>query len=166
MARAAVRHIRRGWTPISWTTWAWAGVLAAGSNACLVGVSAAAARGWADERWPITIAIHPSRRVALPTGRLQVLRLEVPAHEIVQASGLPITTRLRTAVDVAHLVPIVDAQRLLDRWLVLERVDLASLTAAVVESRRHGSRQARELVRSAADLAASRAERLAHRLFR
>ena len=50
--------------------------------------------------------------------------------------------------------------------LLLGVVALDDLTAAVATSRRQGSAQARRLARSAADLAASEAERVAHGLLR
>ena len=118
-----------GGVPITWTTWAWAGVLATGPGACLVGASAAAARSWADESWPITIAIHPSRRLRLRTDRVRALRLDVPRHEVVYASGLPITNRLRTAVDVAHLLPLAEAQQLwTDGWYLTASISRRSPT--------------------------------------
>ncbi len=81
-------------------------------------------------------------------------------------NGLPTTTRLRTAVDVAHLMPPIQAQPILDRMLVLDAVRLDALTAAVAASRRAGSAQARALMRSAADLAAAESERYARRILR
>jgi hypothetical protein len=81
-------------------------------------------------------------------------------------AGLPTTNRLRTASDVAHLMPLTEAQPILDRMLVLGQVDLASLTATVEASRRVGSKQARQLMASAADGAAAESERMVRRLLR
>jgi very-short-patch-repair endonuclease len=97
---------------------------------------------------------------------VRILRLDVPNSERVTVDGLPTTTRLRTAVDVAHLVPLLQAQPILDRMLVLDMVDLADLTSAISSSRRAGSAQARALMRSAADLAAAESERFAGRVLR
>ena len=153
-------------TPTAWLTWAWAGVIDAGPGSALVGESAAAVRGWASQSWPITIAVPENRRMSWVNSQLRAIQMDVPSAEVLRAAGLPITTRLRMAVDVAHLLPLAEAQQLLDRWLVLDRIDLASLTEAINQSRRRGSAQARLLMRSAADLAASEAERIAQRLFR
>lgn len=153
-------------SPVSWLTWAWAGVLAGGPGCSLVGASAAAVREWGDQVWPITIAIPATRRVRWRTDKLKAHRLAVSDDEIIRVSGLPITTRLRTAVDIAHLLPIGDAQQLIDRLLVLGLIDLSALTDAVALSSRTGSRQARRLARSAADRAAAESERLAHRILR
>ena len=97
---------------------------------------------------------------------INVLRLDIPATDRITVSGLPSTTRLRTAVDIAHLMPLLRAQELLDRMLVLETIGLDDVTAAVAGSHRHGSAQARRLACSAADLAAAESERLARRIFR
>ena len=151
--------------PITWTTWAWTGVLSEGDGSALVGASAAAVCGWTSETWPITIGLPADRRIRWPTARLEVQRVEVPADDIVRVSGLPITSRLRTAFDIAHVFPLAQAQELLDRLLVLDLIDLNALTEAIKVSRRHGSKQARRLMARAADLAASEAERTAKRLF-
>ena len=112
------------------------------------------------------MAVPPERRVRLHASTITVLRLDIPPHDRVTVAGLPTTTRLRTAVDVAHLMPLLAAQQILDRMLVLGVVELAALVDAVAASRRTGSRQARRLMRSAADLAAAESERIARRLFR
>lgn len=70
------------------------------------------------------------------------------------------------AVDIAHLLPLAQAQELLDRLLLLQVVDLQQLVAEVDSSRRYGCRQARRLLRSAGDRAASEAERMAQVLLR
>ncbi|HEX5018258.1 MAG TPA: hypothetical protein VFX15_11825 [Actinomycetes bacterium] len=151
--------------PLTWEARAHASVLAAGDGAVLVAETAAALRSHVPERLPITVAIPESRRRALPSWA-NVLRLEVPMAERVIIRHLPTTTRLRTAIDIAHLMPASQAQPVLDRMLVRDEVDLAALTAAVEASRRAGSRQARKLLASANDLAAAESERLARRLLR
>ncbi len=112
------------------------------------------------------MAIPCRQRLRLRTNNIRVLRLDVPTADRVTVDGLPTTTRLRTAVDVAHLMPITQAQPILDRMLVLGAVQLDELTAAVDVSRRAGSAQARSLMRSAADLAAAESERHARRVLR
>jgi very-short-patch-repair endonuclease len=151
---------------VTWTTWAWAGTLSGGEGCVLVGGSAAALRTWSPQEWPITVAVPPGRRMRWPSSRLLSCRLEVPPSDVVRVNGLPVTSRVRTAVDIAHLMPLQSAQQLLDRILVLGVVDLDGLAAAVEPSRRHGSRQARRLLRSAGDRAASEAERMAQVLLR
>lgn len=152
--------------PVTWTTWAWAGLLTGGSNSSLIGGSAAAARGWLAPQWPITLAVSVNSRPSWPRGRLKPCNLLVPPADIVSINGLTVTIRLRTAVDVAHFLPAPTAQDLIDRLLVRDVIDLESLNQAVESSTRYGSKQARQLVRQAADLAASHAERLCHRVLR
>jgi very-short-patch-repair endonuclease len=112
------------------------------------------------------LADPTERRLRLQTKTISVYRLDVPETDRVVIDGLPTTTRLRTAVDVAHLMPIVQAQPILDRLLVLDTVQLGELTTVIEASRRSGSAQARALMRSAADLAAAESERHARRVLR
>lgn len=151
---------------LSWRTRAHAALLAAGHGAVLVGSSAATLREQVPERLPITVAIPAHRRCHWRARSIKVLRLDVAHHECVTVQGLRTTTRLRTAVDVAHLMPLAAAQAVLDRMLVLDHISLDELTAAVTASNRTGSAQARRLVESANDMAAAESERLARRLFR
>ena len=180
LTQQQVRHLVRSgaWTRIlpgvylaadaalTWQSWAHIAVLAAGADAVLVGATAAQLRRWCPASLPITIAIPRHRRLRIRSDAVHVLRLDVPDADRVTVDGLPTTTRLRTAVDVAHLLPPVQAQPIIDRMLVLDIVDLDELTAAIDSSRRRGSAQARALMRSAADLAAAESERIARRLFR
>lgn len=175
-----VRHLVRSgkWTRVlpgvylaadaarTWSAWAHIAALAAGPDVVLISDTAAQLRQWTPPLLPITVAIPPHRRLCLQTTAIRVLRLHVPKTDRVVADGLPTTTRLRTAVDVAHLMPPIQAQPILDRMLVLDAVRLDALTAAVAASRRAGSAQARALMRSAADLAAAESERYARRLLR
>lgn len=151
---------------LSWRTWAHAALLAAGSGAALVADTAAALRGQAPELLPITVAIPSHRRCHWRASTIRVLRLDVADDERVSIQGICTTTRLRTAVDVAHLMPLIAAHKVLDRMLVLDHIVLADLTAAVTMSRRSGSAQARRLVKSANDMAAAESERMARQLFR
>lgn len=153
-------------TPLTWQSWVHIVVLAAGADGVLVGATATQLRRWTPPALPITVAIPHHRRLRIRSDAVRVLRLDVPDADRVTVDGLPTTTRLRTAVDIAHLLPGIDAQPIIDRMLVLDRVDLDELTAAIKCSHRHGSAQARALMRSAADLAAAESERLARRLFR
>ena len=147
-----------------WDTWAHGFLLASGPGALLVGASAVALRGLASKGPPITVAIPANRRCELRRENLRLLRLDVPPHDQVTVNGYATTSRLRTAVDVAHLMPIIEAQPIVDRMLVLDLVNLDSLTAAVDASRRNGSARARRLMASANDLAAAESERMARRL--
>jgi very-short-patch-repair endonuclease len=148
----------------SWDAWAHAALLAAGTDSALVADSAAAARVLIPKVLPINVAIPAHRRSALRNPRIHVIRLDVPQDDRVVIDGLATTTQLRTAVDLAHLLPPTDAQSIIDRMLVREQIALDDLTAAVAASRRHGSAQARALIRSANDLAAAESERYARRL--
>lgn len=151
---------------LSWHAWAHAALLAAGPGAALVGETAAALRDLLPKTLPITVAIPAERRCRWRLNNVKVVRLDVADGECVNVDGLRTTTRLRTAVDVAHMLPIAIAQPVLDRMLVLERVTLVELTDAIAASRRTGSAQARRLVTSANDMAAAESERMARRLFR
>ena len=148
----------------TWHTWAFAFVAASGSDAVVIGESAAVLRRLAAPTFPITLAVPTSRRPRVRHPRVRVIRMNVPRTDCVMVDGLPTTTRLRTAVDLAHLMAPVSAQPIIDRMLVLNLVDIAELTAAVNASARTGSRQARELIATANDLAAAESERYARRL--
>jgi very-short-patch-repair endonuclease len=152
--------------PRSWMAMAFAATLSLGPDAVLVAETAAALRALVEQRLPVAVAIAPGRRVRLTSADVRVLRLDVSRSERVTISGLPTTTRLRTAIDLAHLLPDVQAQPIVDRMLVLDTVDLDELTDAVSRSSRKGSARARALMRSAADLAAAESERRALRVFR
>lgn len=150
---------------LSWWTWAHAALLAAGPGAVLVGDTATALRDLTPKTLPITVAIPTGRqcrwRSTSRSSTIRVVRLDVAARECLTVNGLRTTSRLRTAVDVAHLM-----QPVLDRMLVLDQVDLDQLTEAVSASRRSGSKQARRLMASANDRTAAESERRARRLFR
>lgn len=152
--------------PSTTLMWAWAAVLAGPPGTVILGGSAAEL--WNNETLssPVTVAVSRGWRRGWTTQQVDVQTLDAPITDVVRIAGLPVSTRLRTAFDVAHLLPISEAQRILDQWLVLGHIDLSELASRVAESRRRGSRQARELVGSAQDGAASFAERRAHRLFR
>jgi very-short-patch-repair endonuclease len=149
---------------LTWRARAHAGQLACGPEAVVIGESAAALRALVPERSPVHVAIPTELRRRLGGPHLTVHRLEVAAAERVVVRGLVTTTRLRTAIDLAHLSPVATAQPVIDRMLVLDQIDLAELTDAVAASRRRGSAQARRLMRSAQDAAAADSERLARRL--
>ena len=114
-------------TALTWQSWAHIAVLAAGPDAVLIGATAAQLRRWVPPSLPITIAIPHDRRLRIRGDAITVLRLDVPDADRVTVDGLPTTTRLRTAVDVAHLLPLVQAQPIIDRMLVLDKVDLDEL---------------------------------------
>jgi very-short-patch-repair endonuclease len=164
--RLAPRIFLDASAPLTWQAWAFAAVLSLGPDAVLVGASAVSLRSLGPPTLPVSVAIPPQRRTRLDTPQVRVLRLDVPDADRVIVDGLPTTTRLRTAVDLAHLVPLLQAQPILDRMLVLDMVDLADLRSAIGCSRRTGSAQARALMRSAADLAAAESERHARRVLR
>ena len=145
---------------MTWWTWAFAGVISAGSNAVLVGTSAAAVRQWIRPQFPITIAVSRNARPRWPSNYLTSHRVPVPDEDIVRAHGLAITSRTRTAVDLAQSLPIAGAQELLDRLLVLDRLTLADLAKGITNSRRHGAAQAGVILASAMDRAAAKSERL------
>jgi len=151
--------------PVTWHSWAWAGVLSCPGSVLAVS-SAAHLWAWTRPAKPVEVAIPPGRRPRWPEEQLVPRRLSVPSHQIVRIDGLPTTNRLRTAVDLAHLMPSNEAQPIIDRQLLLGSIDLDALAHEVAHSKRHGSRQARFLLRSAGDGAASFAERLAHREFK
>lgn len=157
-------------TTPSWHTWAHAALLAARPGAVLVGETAAALRRQVPKTLPITVAVPTGRqcrwRSTPRSSTIRVVRIDVAERECVNVDGLRTTTRLRTAIDVAHLMPLHEAQPVLDRMLVLDHVNLDELTEAVTASRRSGSRQARRLLASANDRTAAESERMARRLFR
>jgi very-short-patch-repair endonuclease len=166
LTRLAPRTFLAASAPLTWHSWAFAAILSLGPDAILVGASAVSLRNLGPPTFPVCVAIPAHRRTRLDTPQVRVLRLDVPETDRVVVDGLPTTTRLRTAVDVAHLMPLVQAQPILDRMLVLDMVTLDHLTRAIDASRRAGSAQARALMRSAGDLAAAESERHARRVLR
>jgi hypothetical protein len=151
---------------LTWFAWAHAFVQAAGRSATVVADSAAALRGSTPQRLPITVAIPHQRRSEMRHANLRLVRLDIADSERVQIQGLPTTNRLRTAVDLAHLLPPTQAQPLIDRMLVLDQIDLDAWTAEVTASSRRGSQNARRLAASANDRAAAESERQVKRLLR
>ena len=151
--------------PLTWWSWSFAAVVSLGTGGVLLAGLAAAVRRWVEPRFPITVAVPRESRPRWPREKLLAMRVPVASHEVVNADGLPITTRARTAADIAHTLPLGAAQDVLDRLLVLGHITLPELTEAVYRSKRNGAAQARHLVATAADRAASTAERLAQRLF-
>jgi very-short-patch-repair endonuclease len=149
---------------MTWHAWAYCMLLAAGPGAVLIGETSAQLRCLVPKQLPICVAIPTHRRCEVSAPNLRLLRMDIPADEQVTVDGLPTTNRLRTASDVAHLMPLVQAQPIVDLMLVRDMVVLEELTAVVADSRRHGSAQARRLMASANDRAAAESERIARRL--
>jgi very-short-patch-repair endonuclease len=151
---------------LDWLTWANAALLAAGPDAVLVSETAVAIRHLVPRTLPVKVAVPVDRRCRWQSSNIDVLRLDIAEHERVTVDGLLTTTRMRSALDVAHLMPMQAAQPVLDRMLVLGQVDLDELSTSIAASRRLGSKQARRLMRSASDRAAAESERMAKRLLR
>jgi len=152
--------------PRTWWSWAFAAIISVGFGSVLLASSAAAVRRWVDPTFPITVGVPRESRPGWPRDKLIPMRVHVPEQEVVNADGLPITTRARTAADIAHTLPLAVAQDIIDRLLVLEHITLPELADAVSQSSRYGAAQAKQVVANAADRAASKAERIAHKLFR
>lgn len=166
LTRLAPRAFLADSAPLTWQAWAFAAILSLGPDAVLVGASAVSLRNLGPPTFPVSVAIPAHRRTRLDIPQVRVLRLDVPEADRVTVDGLPTTSRLRTAVDVAHLLPLLQAQPILDRMLVLDMVKLDDLTRIINGSRRAGSAQARVLMKSAGDLAAAESERFARRVLR
>ena len=84
----------------------------------LSGLTAALVHGIHVLRPAVEVTVSPSCGMT-SRPRLQVRRAEVPAEERMEVNGLPVTTPLRTAFDVACHEPVGDAVVVVDAFLRL-----------------------------------------------
>ncbi len=114
----------------------------------------------------IRILLPHSRRIAIPAGVI-VHRRRWAIIETAHRSGLPVTPRSATVVDLLATLRGSDAVRLADRAMQrgwISRADLGRRLDA--GPRRPGNRQLRRLASSLGDGAAAESERRLHRILR
>lgn len=123
-----------------------AGLLAAGPAAVLSHTSAAVLLGGALLRGEehVHVVVPASRRVAV--AGLCVHQVDLPLVDVTVAAGLRSTSPLRTAVDVARLLPRDPAVVVLDSLLALGVVRMPALQTAAEAAKGRGAAQARAVV--------------------
>ncbi|WP_091153184.1 type IV toxin-antitoxin system AbiEi family antitoxin [Geodermatophilus africanus] len=125
------------------------GAVVSGRSAAAVwGVDARAAE---DD---VEVTVPPSCRGGAVPG-VRVSRRALPDDDVTRTVGLPVTTPLRTALDLTRTLPTVDAVVLLDALLRIGLVRLADVRSAAAAATGRGCRRAREAAARADGLAES-----------
>jgi transcriptional regulator with AbiEi antitoxin domain of type IV toxin-antitoxin system len=125
------------------------GAVVSGRSAAAVwGVDARAAE---DD---VEVTVPPSCRGGAVSG-VRVSRRALPDDEVTRTRGVPVTTPLRTALDLTRTLPTVDAVVLLDALLRTGLVPLADVRSAAAAATGRGCRRAREAAAGADGLAES-----------
>lgn len=137
----------------------------AGPGAVVSGVAAAWWHGlWADPPAMMEVTVPHGRQLAAQRG-LRARRRDLPVEDVVELRGVCVTAVPLTVLDAAVALGQAGPM-LLDRALQ-RRVDLRALYRAHCRNLgRRGSTAAADLLRTAADRAASEAERIMIRLLR
>lgn len=86
---------------------------------------------------------------------VRVTRRALPTDDVVTRGGVPVTTPLRTALDLARIRPLEDAVVALDQFLRSRRLTLADLRLAAARLTGPGCRSVRAAVAAADGLAQS-----------
>lgn len=158
------RDVLRGpaWRRVGWGRYRWAAqVVDEDVTLALLLTSlpagAALAGPTAARRWGIDVPRQARPEVIVPpgtgvSGRVQgrVRRVKLGAGDVVERSGLPVTSPLRTCLDLACRLPLVDAVVAIDQALHVRLVGLPGLTEYV--ARHHkipGLNQARLVLEQA-----------------
>lgn len=96
--------------------------------------------GVAEARWPVEIVVPAGMAPARRPG-CRAYQADLPAGDVVDASGIRVTSPERTALDCARFLPRLEAVAALDQFL-RRGVDPAALTerAAVLAGRRNVAR--------------------------
>lgn len=125
-------------------------------GAVVTGRSAAVLWGLpvADTDDPVELTVPPGGRVSAVRG-VRVRRRVLDASAVTRRFGVPVSTALATALDLAGRLPLEDAVVLLDRFVASGRTDLRSLDEAARRASGPGSRRARDAVALADGLAES-----------
>ncbi len=156
---------RAGGAPESFRSRLWTGVLATEGTVAYQ----TAARLWgvvADEVEQIHLVLPHERRVSTPAG-VRLHRVPVPSTEVTLRSGLPMTRRSWTVLDLLGRLRWPEATRLADRAVQRGWIRPGDVADRV---RRHpgrtGNRQLRALEPFVTDGAAAQSERILHALLR
>ena len=86
---------------------------------------------------------------------LRVTRRALPAEQVSRLAGVRVTTRLRTALDLARIQPVEDAVVCLDRFVVAGKVGLEEVRAVAASMTGLGCRMLRAALDRADGLAES-----------
>jgi hypothetical protein len=89
---------------------------------------------------PVEVAVPRSTSLR-PRAGLRVKRTKLPPEDIQRVAGLPVTTRIRTAFDLAREPDLVDAVVGVDALLNTGYLSLPALIRYADERRDRGSRQ-------------------------
>lgn len=114
----------------------------------------------------VHVTVPHARRIAIPAG-IQVHRQVIPPREVRHQSGLPVTSRRRTVLDLLASEPYGRAGQLADRGVQRGWIDPDDCIRRVrAQPHRPGNSQLRRLAATLGDGAAAESERLLHRLLR
>jgi hypothetical protein len=102
----------------------------------------------------VELTVPPGESVSAVRG-VRVRRRALAACDVTRRQGVPVTTALATALDLAGRLPQEDAVVLLDRFVLAGRTNLRALDDAAQAASGPGSRRAREAVALADGLAES-----------
>jgi very-short-patch-repair endonuclease len=142
----AVGHVPR--TPES--CWC-AGVLALGAGAVLSHVSAGALWGMLS-RAAVTEVIVPTTAGHRNRDGIVVHRQQLPADHRTVRNGIPVTTPIRTLLDLAAVLPITPLAKAFEQAQVWHHVSPAPLAAEVIaRPRQRGNAKLRRILADAVD---------------
>lgn len=102
----------------------------------------------------VECAVPLSCRAGTARG-VRATRRAVPPRDVVTRAGVPVTTPLRTALDLARIQPLEEAVIALDQFVRIRRVPLAELRLAAARLTGPGCRSVRAAVDQADGLAQS-----------
>lgn len=154
-----------GGAPRTWQARLWAALLA--TDGVLCGATAGRLWGiWEQDDDEIHVVLPATRRAA-PLGGVTIYRHGVPPGRVRQRSGLPVTSRSWTALDLLATVTQAEALRLADRAIQRGWLARDELSRRVRDHpHRPGNAQLRRLAGTVGDGAAAHSERVLHRLLR
>jgi hypothetical protein len=110
----------------------------------------------------VCVAVPTGRRVVAPGG-VRVRRTDLPACEVTERFGLPVTTRTRSALDHLALSSVAEATVFADRALSQRWLAVADLEGRLV-SRARGNSVIRQVLGTLMVGAEAESERRLHRL--
>jgi very-short-patch-repair endonuclease len=157
-------YLARG-APLTYRAQLWAAVLA--TDGLLGFATAAELWGVSDEHPDRIHVVVPHRRRLLAPLPIALHRTPVPAHEVGERGGLPVTARSWTVLDLLGTLPARQVSRLADRAVQRGWLRPADVDARLREfPHRRGNPVLRRLQATLGDGAAAESERRLHRLLR
>jgi very-short-patch-repair endonuclease len=95
---------------------------------------------------PVELTVPPGTRGGAVDGVL-LTRRRLPADDVTLRAGVPVTTALRTALDLCRIRPLDDAVAVVDRFLVTTRaLTVEAVRAAAADLTGRDCRHVREVV--------------------